>query len=355
MPNLIVKYHCLRGGIGIFVRLFLCAFFYQASISLALGNGDQPALAAVDKSRQTLKAAETPGESNLENGVDRTHKMLSNSILATAQWVDSFFYDERFFQEQNKTRVKLRVSSFWELEEGVNLNINANVHLVLPGFEDRLAIVLSGDDEEGIGLQTSDSLDVASLKGTDKENTNLALRYIIKTVERRNISAAWNFRWRDSRIVSVPEIRWREIFPLNLWELRFVQKIRWYSDVGWEANTSFDFDRLINQDNLFRTTISGVWSEEDEAEKGYSYNLDFSYFKPLSPDYAITFELRNNFQVKPTNRIQETILRFRYRQKLWRKWLFLEMAPQLAFPRDRDFNPTPGILFFVEAIVGHYK
>ena len=348
----------MKGAMAILLGLCLGAVFFHFAAAIVLADGDVPSLKkgdGVPPAPQPVGAA-SDSDLHLERSVDRTHEILSNSILATARWMDSFFYDERYFQEENKTRLKLRVSSFWELEEGVNLNIRANLRLVLPGFEDRLALVFSGDDEdEGIGLKSSDDLDIATLKSTDKEDTNVALRYIIKTVERRNISASLNFRWRDSNIVSVPGLRWRETFSLDLWELRFVQKIKWYSDLGWEEKTSFDFDRLTYRKNLFRTTLSGVWSEEDEASKGYSYNLDFSYSIPLSPNYAITYELKNNFQTKPTNRYQETIVRFRYRQKLLRDWIFLEMAPQIAFPRERDFDVTPGFLIFIEAIAGHYK
>ena len=42
----------------------------------------------------------------------------------------------------------------------------------------------------------------------------------------------------------------------------------------------------------------------------------------------------------------------RYRQRIWRKWLFFEVNPQVAFRNDDDFRNTPGIEFRLEASFG---
>lgn len=340
----------------VFFLLWIClsVLIFQMVAALSFAAEQAPSdqnLNAADPGSEPTDASPDPSLPK----VDRTHEVLSNSIMATARWMDSFFYDERFAQEENKTRVKIKASSFYELDEGVDFKLRAQVRLVLPGFEDRLALALSGDDEdEGVGLDAADNIDIESLKRTDKEDTSISLRYIVETIERRNISTTLGFRWRDDRIVVVPSLRWRETFAFSSWELRFVQKLKWFSDVGWEEKTSFDLDRLLYETYLFRTTIDGTWSEEDEMDKGYTYNLKFSLYQPLGALYALTYEIGNNFQTKPYNRLENITLRLRYRQRLWRDWLFLEIAPQLAFPRDKDFDTIPGILVFLEAILGHY-
>jgi hypothetical protein len=50
--------------------------------------------------------------------------------------------------------------------------------------------------------------------------------------------------------------------------------------------------------------------------------------------------------------MEETNIRLKYRQRIWRDWLFAELAPQLSFPRDNDFKRTPGILFRIEIFFG---
>lgn len=343
-----------------FFRWRFCFLFWLCQL-LVLLQINAPIVAADIKpqSYHELRGRDLvlqPPEPSFQAKVDRTHEMLSNSILATARWMDSFFYDERYTQEENKTRIKLRASSFVEQGAGMEFRLRAQVRLLLPGFEDRLALTFSGDDEdEGVGVNATDNIDLGYLERTDRENTSIALRYIVETIERRNINATLGFRWRDSRPVTVPELRWRETFPLDSWELRFVQRLKWFSDVGWEEKTSFDLDRLLYDTYLFRTTLDGTWSENEEADKGYTYNLNFSLYQPLAAYYALTYEIRNNFQTKPVNRLERITLKLRFRQRIWRDWLFLEIAPQLAFPQEKDFDAVPGVLVFFEAILGHYK
>ena len=55
---------------------------------------------------------------------------------------------------------------------------------------------------------------------------------------------------------------------------------------------------------------------------------------------------------KPDTPLDEIILKFGYRQRIWRKWLYFEIVPQASFPDDRDFEFVPGILFRVETNFG---
>jgi hypothetical protein len=66
----------------------------------------------------------------------------------------------------------------------------------------------------------------------------------------------------------------------------------------------------------------------------------------------VEYEWINNFQTYPTNELVEELLVFRYRQRFWRDWLFLEIDPQFRYPRDRSFVFTPGILFRIEMVFG---
>ena len=58
------------------------------------------------------------------------------------------------------------------------------------------------------------------------------------------------------------------------------------------------------------------------------------------------------FFTKSKFHLNETVLRTRYRQRIWRKWLFYEVNPQVAFRNNDDFRYTPGIEFRLEASFG---
>jgi hypothetical protein len=292
-----------------------------------------------------------------EGTSDWAHAKVSKGILTTARWLDSFFYDERFVQEENKTRIKLRLSSFWEEGQEVAYDLGTGIYLAMPGFEDRLALVVSGAEEEDdvIGYRAGGTVpDNKTIQGPQKEDVKLGLRYFIQSAQKRNISAILDFRIRNDTLVFVPALRWRESFPLDSWGLRFTQRFRWYSDTGWELPSTLDLERSLWKVYLFRTSLEGVWSEADEADKGYRYNLNFSLFQPLGVNQAFIYEWINEFQTAPYNRLETIRLKVRYRRRIWRDWLFLEIAPQISYPRDEGFRSTPGVLVFFEAIFGYY-
>jgi len=50
-----------------------------------------------------------------------------------------------------------------------------------------------------------------------------------------------------------------------------------------------------------------------------------------------------------------SIFQVRYRQRFWRDWLFFEVAPQISWPRERDYEFVSGILLRFEMYFGKYK
>lgn len=41
--------------------------------------------------------------------------------------------------------------------------------------------------------------------------------------------------------------------------------------------------------------------------------------------------------------LNATVLKLVYRQRIWRDWLSMEIAPQVNYPRDNDFEAEPGL------------
>ncbi|MEJ2058740.1 MAG: hypothetical protein P8X39_12985 [Desulfofustis sp.] len=48
-------------------------------------------------------------------------------------------------------------------------------------------------------------------------------------------------------------------------------------------------------------------------------------------------------------------LKLRYRQRFYRDWLVLEVAPQVTFPSDHDHEMNPGLIVKFEADFGYLE
>jgi hypothetical protein len=286
--------------------------------------------------------------------IDEAHREISERLLGTADWLDSFFVDERIEEEETRARLRLSLSALVREGEDVDVDPRIDLRLTLPNTRDRLRLLVFGDPDDGAGAagaRRGVGRDAPFERRTSDRLTT-ALQYFITATDERNISARAGLRFRSLSPVFFVGPRYRETIELDSWTLRLTQSARWFSDDGWDVPTVIDFERELFDDRFFfRATPYGTWFEDED---GYFYGLNFNLFQPFSPRRAVEYEWNNAFQTRPSNRLEETLVRVRYRQVVWRDWLVVEVAPELSFPRDRDFEPTPGILLGFDVIFGNF-
>ncbi|MEJ2641401.1 MAG: hypothetical protein P8010_17680 [Desulfosarcinaceae bacterium] len=289
---------------------------------------------------------------------DRLHRTISWGVLKAAESIDAFFYTPQTEIEENRTTFRVNLGLFFEAEERARLDTGSSLKLVLPGFQDKLHLVLAGDPEEddqvlGEAIDKAPPSDVSADEETD--GVSAALRYFVLDDLKRNLSLSAGARFRRGSLVGFPEVRYRRLFDvgdLGDSAFRFEQRVRWYTDDGWRESTRLDFDVLVWSDHLWRTSLEGIW---EEVQGGYGYHLRLSFFQPLGERAALRYEWVNSFNVCTADQLDKIVLKISYRQSFWRPWLFFEIAPQLAYPEPNDFKATPGLLLRLEAIFGYRR
>jgi hypothetical protein len=184
---------------------------------------------------------------------------------------------------------------------------------------------------------------------TEDRNVTTAVQYVLRATTEQNFTVRSGAQFTHGTPVLFIAPRYRFFSPINTWDFRFTQEAIWKTDTRWQVNTVFDLERQLPHDLFFRTSAGGSWIE---TSRGYFYGLSFSLRQPFDSKHAIDYEWNNSFQTRPVGELVEVLFRVRFRQNIWREWLFFEVAPQCRFPRDRDFIATPGILFRFEMFFG---
>lgn len=279
--------------------------------------------------------------------IDEGHERATDAVQRLGAWLDQLFADENYEAEVNESWARLRLESFSQLYDGTEIDGTARVYLKVPSINKRLRFeILSpgeADDLEGADSRETGAEDPTSTR----ENTSAAVSYLLRALKERSIIFRLGLDFDGYTPDPYAGVRYRETVPLGEeWNLRFVERIRFYSINGLESRTSLDFERGFDQDMLFRASIDGVWLEE---EPGYFYSTGFALFRPLDERSAVEYQWVNSFRTDP-NRLDNVTLRIRHRQKIWRDWLIMEAAPQLTFPEYRNYEPVPAILFRLEAV-----
>jgi hypothetical protein len=288
---------------------------------------------------------------------DRLHDRISSGVLKTAETIDAFFYAPQTEIEENRTTLKINLDLFSEAGARTRLGTGSRLKLLLPGFQDRIHLVLAGDaedDEQVFGEELDEAPETTNLEEDGaNDGLNAAVRYFVMDDLRRNLSVSAGMRLRDNRVVGYPELRYRRLFDTDNPSLafRFGQRLLWYTDEGWRETSRFDTDLLLGR-WLWRGFFEGVM---EEKTAGYRYNLGLNVFQPVGKRSVLRYEWLNAFDLCTPGQLREIRLSIRYRHNFWRPWLFYEVVPQLSFPESDDFEATPGILLRLEAIFGHFR
>ena len=323
------------------------------------GKADAPSSDGQIKSSPSATGAPPAGmppETSGDDGdlVDALHGGISRGFLTSATWLDSFFGDERYEAEVNQSYLKVRFDAFREGSGGMDyLRPNFDLRLVLPQLRHKTRLVISGDPNADVDLPSSQPGPPATqlAKGPDR-NVTTALQVVPLDTKRSNFSIRAGVKLHDGKLELLLGPRYRYLVHYGPWDVRFTQEEIWTTDIGWQVRSRFDVERPLPKDLFFRTSLEGVWTENVH---GYPYALSFLLRQPLDSDRALQYEWVNSFQTRPTDVLTEELFVFRYRQRFWRDWLFLEIAPQVRFPRDRGFEFTPGILFRLEMVFGDIR
>jgi hypothetical protein len=296
------------------------------------------------------KEEEEEEEEEEEPGlIDITHERVSEAIMNSAQWIDSFFSGERAIQEETETRFRLGISNFTGRGDLLQTDVHTSFRLDLPVMSDRLHLLFAGDEEDDPTLTPERRARSRVITQRERE-ASVSLRYFLLTTLRRNASLSTGLRFRNGSPIFLFEPRYREVFPLSDWDLRFTQRFRAYTDDRLEIRTSFDLERPFN--NLFfRATADGIWIH---AEPGYFYNFHISLYQPLSKDRMLLYLWSNNFATRPAHALNEVLFLIAYRQRIWREWLFVEVSPQIAYPREEDYEFSPGFMLRFDIIFGDF-
>ncbi len=282
-----------------------------------------------------------------ERKLDELQVKGSQLVTDFATWVDSFFDDPRYVSEENRTRAKLKLtfgySDFYDFEfqPGIDLRLN------LPALENRFNIFLRANDDSDFN---TDSNPISNTDRNAGEELTAGVQYFLALGEKYNISVdtglSFNYAYAGLRFRHLHQ------FFSTGWEGRFTDRVRYYTDEGWENKASYDLERSLGERFFLRNTLTGVVAERFD---GVPASLVVSLYQVLNIERAILYDVGAYTNTEPEFELTDLQFKIRYRQRFFRDWLVLEVAPQATFPKEYDNEFNPGIVIKFEADFGYLK
>jgi hypothetical protein len=129
--------------------------------------------------------------------------------------------------------------------------------------------------------------------------------------------------------------------------LRFRQTPFWRDSRGFGATTQVSLDHLATDTVLLRWNNTATVAEDTE---GTEWGTSTTAFHSLGRRRAIAYTALLHGETLADVRVQNYGFETRYRQNVFRKWLFMELSARLTWPREtleeeREINPGVGIGF----------
>lgn len=272
---------------------------------------------------------------------DENYRYVSSSVSDFAQFVDSFFVDTRVDEEYFASRLRLGVGGIFATKDMFEFRKRFGGNLPLPGLKDSFSVAVDS---------FSDVTNFDTRDGTLQEGDNgvATLRYMPFSGEMRRavlVSAGMRFEPEPN-----PLLRMRGRYDFELgenWVIRPMQLLFWELDLGLGETTRVDFDRRIGEQMLARMRLQATYTEES---RGFDHETALSVQDQLSESSAYILRFAFIGETEPTTRMNQYRASWRYRQRLWRPWFFIELEPGVNFDRENDFDVDPNIGLIFEVI-----
>jgi hypothetical protein len=281
-----------------------------------------------------------------EQKIDDTHQQASMMLLTAADWIDSFFNDDRYLLEENKTRAKLRLSFGYTRFDHFEFRPRVDLRVKLPKLSKKAFLIISSSDDDDFDADGKPISNRPRNEDSEGSDLSASLRYFLKVGEQYHVSTIFG----ASFAYLYGGLRYRYEYDFGPWQGRLANTVKWYTDDGWENKASIDMERHFSAFWFFRASGKLDWYAH---AAGLPHALVLNVFQVVNAHSALLYEVGNYFDTDPSHKMTDLLLRVRYRQRFYRDWLAFEVAPQVSFPEAHDRRPNPGIVFRVEADFGY--
>jgi len=288
-----------------------------------------------------------------EGYVDRSHSFFDRRINNVVTWFDGLF-GATARHDARKADIKLQWSHELRAEEGESVRyhtaIRAQLHL--PRFEKKLRLVIMEETREEAVAPIPSDAGTPVVNTPTKANTLRAIHTELRFYA-RDTKAGYAFLAVGSRFVWLPEmfVRARLLWRHTLADNSFISPSVtpfWQDHLGFGITPQLDFGRPFPHRYIFLWANSAtVFHNRD----GFLWGTEASLSRIMSSVSAIAFAVGANGATRPslvadrfnlaTNNYKVSV---KYRRKIYRPWLFLELVPEANWRRDetggRDVIPA---------------
>jgi len=317
------------------------------------------ASAAEKASSEAASSDEKPKNSAFSKAgsmVDEAHGKVSDRFSRFIVQIDDFIGSGESDEQLNTSWARVRVDTVKPGVEKLELGATVKLRIVLPQSQQRFRVLVSSEDDASNAANT-DAAQREQIASEENNDVALALRFIRTVQERFRLKYDIGARYKDDKaqlfgrfIVGYKkESRWG-------FTNTFTNNYTYFSASGYQNSFRIDSRRIFfGRENLyFRNTFELNWRK---GISGAGIGETIGFYADLGERRALALEGITGYATALNGEISDRYrgaeARIRYRQNIWRPWLYFEIWPSVSWSSSNNYEMAYGGRFRVEVTLGN--
>jgi len=279
--------------------------------------------------------------------VDKMQRGVYLSVCGTARWFDGLFGTRRYDQDSDETFGRLGVHGLWDDRDGFDPKLRLRARMALPAMKNRLRLFFGRVDDREIveDTQPAGGSLPSSFRDVEDDAWLLGLGYSKQGGLRNGFDFGAGVRIRTPVDPYVKGSYRHNFIFSDSTALRARQTLFWRDSRGYGETTEIDFDHLVTPQLLLRWDNSATLAEDVRRLEWSSALITFQSFGERR---AISYTGFVSGVANTDVPLRNYGVELRYRQRILRRWLFVEARTSLTWPREtleekREINPGVGL------------
>ncbi|MBL4608202.1 MAG: hypothetical protein JKY01_10300 [Pseudomonadales bacterium] len=279
-----------------------------------------------------------------------TRDNWSNRVDVFARGVDGFFAGEESLNELNKSYARLRLGGRWVESGEYQDESDIKFRLHLPATKERYKLIIENDPEESESLDEKNRPSFIGNQESGRDSISAAIQRVKmrgahwKTSSRLGVKGGAPL---DPFVRLTAQRRWS---AAKEWNIPYRFRLSYFHSDGYKAISTISFEKSLEHSLFFKAKTDIAWTQDRDTLETAQI---FSIFQHLREDKGIDYKLGILGESASHHVINAYFLSAHYRKLIYKDWLYINVIPELNYPRERDYEAVASISMRLEVFFKH--
>ncbi len=291
----------------------------------------------------TLSKDSTPIEKERPKA-DFLQNRLNTMMQDTASWLDGIGDNTRGVNSQSNNdgasaNGYLQLSWLPRTADLDDVDANFKVALNLPQWSERLALVIDNDDEDELLLDYE-----SNYIENNQDGVNIAFQYIKQFNQQRQVKNRVGISRSQLYLRSEMQFNWL----VQQVDFSFQPRLDYFLQDGWGPSVKAVAAYPLETSYF---SFSASW-QKVQSEARSRRKLGFYHIKPTGINQLLVSGaqyIKSNNKEDVSN--ENYYISIRYRNLVYKTWMYIELEPFIEFNQLNDFRREAGIAF---SLISYY-